>query len=1379
MDNPGRQQVGSFNPLSPDDWTEMAYVSNTFTLCQAILDRDSEFVRAWLEKEGNDPNARDWTGRAPLHLAAANSTVEIVQLLIDHGARLVARLVDGRTALHLAATRGSAEIISALLRKSEANAEEEEQKIDARRSARKAAKIASNTNADVDMADASRPSTTEAFDEASDIDMVEDADDDENMDATTEQSMVNIRRPMAAGADDKALQKGEENDPDIYDVNVVAWDTAATALHLAIIKGHTDVVKCLVSEFGADILLPIKIFDEGSKTARAAVLTLVLALQLPLETAKEMTQALIALGATVAQADVGHKTALQYCVVHNPDLLDTYGVIDETGVRRAINHVTVARQSWLTNCSTPLLAAVQCRDGLTASKLLTSGAKGRIDFNSWIKVYEGSNTAYGSSKQNRDNFEKSQDQPIISAVACDLPEIAKKLIIEHGIDVNTLTRAGYDVLQNANRRNWQHGQTILDATHDKLASLRKWKPEEPDANPPVKLEHDDHYLAPFEEGTYARWSAVCQLNVAKKAYKSAVRAYEEAIESHKTKVGSAEKQAAIAKLIKEFETLESCLMERSAQSFSQLHPEITPPQGNSHGYYHVDQQPAKFTVQFSFKLPNLSSEAEQRYVKLFESVWAGDVESIKELTLMTWQDENDHQQPPLQVTAEDQDGISPLVIATLQGNFELVHFIMELARQQYAPPGAEKQRRFRMRNKEEEEEEDYDSAEGDDDDEDDDDDVHIESEIVDEEFTIDNVGQVSMQVQSRITPLMLLTRSNIVLSNLLGDAEIQSSNPAKGFSFFGPRNAYTLAGKRSNTGTMRMMDRNNVSLAPNLPKPSSLIQWALYTANLDYLVGLLNLGQKYLDHEFEDNVNTYEGKLRFFSIHDADFEYAIKVDRPELLEEITRRTGAGLPLRQLLARSGVEVPKEKPKHYQGLSVHGKKRTDWAAAGRNSMQAAPIGNHRPPLLEAAYAGSLKAAEWFSSNAPVRCYEEFAETHKDEKILQHLALAKGGFAASTEKFLSARSYLAIHSCLMGNKTSNNSALLKYLISSMPDSVDAKSRDGLTPLHIAFQLYDDTAVRLLIDAGADQTARDNKGNNIVHQLLRRARHEKLVKKLPQLLDLIDKRVLPSLMIERCSEDPGALTPLACFCADTSSADDIDAEILSTIIKYSGGEELSMINGEGDTPLHVAVRKDIPQFCKVILDHDPLLLHRENSTGRTPYEIAEDSSIMTLCERPPPMINENTWDFARVRAHRLGLTEQWNQDLLSRDASSFVENNEVDRWYPQEKVWDLVRRVKAQLDTDGHTGRRLVTLNEANEVARRLAAKQRDHHIANASYSGSNRIPGQDDYETKKDNSDAEQLPLGGDEVQVWLDMAEMSLQEADNSVFGSARGMKAPRT
>jgi hypothetical protein len=153
MDDPGRQEIGSFNPITDEEWTTMAYVGDTARLCQAIVDGDLEHVEDWCSQEGVDVNRRDYTGRTPLHLAVMASVPEIVQCLINHGARLIARLVDGRTALHIAAARGSKEMVKALMDRSLANEEEEEEKLEVRRAARKSKQKVDAKGGD-DMSDA-------------------------------------------------------------------------------------------------------------------------------------------------------------------------------------------------------------------------------------------------------------------------------------------------------------------------------------------------------------------------------------------------------------------------------------------------------------------------------------------------------------------------------------------------------------------------------------------------------------------------------------------------------------------------------------------------------------------------------------------------------------------------------------------------------------------------------------------------------------------------------------------------------------------------------------------------------------------------------------------------------------------------------------------------------------------------------------------------------------------------------------------------------------------------------------------------------------------------------------------------------------------------
>ena len=81
-DDPGRQAIGSFNPITDDDWTEMAYVGNTTRLCQAIVDEDVEHVVDWLEQEGSDPNTRDYSEW--LHNVAPCPLLTLLQLAALH-----------------------------------------------------------------------------------------------------------------------------------------------------------------------------------------------------------------------------------------------------------------------------------------------------------------------------------------------------------------------------------------------------------------------------------------------------------------------------------------------------------------------------------------------------------------------------------------------------------------------------------------------------------------------------------------------------------------------------------------------------------------------------------------------------------------------------------------------------------------------------------------------------------------------------------------------------------------------------------------------------------------------------------------------------------------------------------------------------------------------------------------------------------------------------------------------------------------------------------------------------------------------------------------------------------------------------------------------
>lgn len=391
--------------------------------------------------------------------------------------------------------------------------------------------------------------------------------------------------------------------------------------------------------------------------------------------------------------------------------------------------------------------------------------------------------------------------------------------------------------------------------------------------------------------------------------------------------------------------------------------------------------------------------------------------------------------------------------------------------------------------------------------------------------------------------------------------------------------------------------------------------------------------------------------------------------------------------------------------------------------------------------------MDTVEWLLSDAPVRCYNDFAKANSEDSRIITLSEAPGGFEACVRQFLGARSHLIIHCCVMGEQTPEAVALLRYLVRSSPDYIDSRSQDLMTPLHVAFRSHRVEAAKILIEAGADQTARDKNSNNIVHHLLKgRVASEEKLKSISTMLDLIDKRLLQSLFLERSTEAPGSLTPFAQFVNRLKQAADIahyyrqpeldyGDEIVRTILKYSNGAELNSINGEGHTPLHVSVREGNEMLTRIILEQDPTLLLRENATGRTPFEMAEDTQIASIVSNPPDLnAGHHAHGTRRNRKPR-------NQSICDQQPEDFAVDLDHDPRSSKEKIWGMLQEAKKILVSEGRAQRKLVTLNEANEVAKRLAARKLDDR----KYRG--RYGVVDDYEEVQEERDDR------DEVHLWL--------------------------
>ena len=571
-DDPGRQAIGSFHPLTDDDWTEMAYIGNTTRLCQAIVDKDLEGVADWFESgelEGVDVNRRDHAGRTPLQLATMCSTPEIVQFLIERGARIVSRIYNGMTALHIAAYRGEAEMVKALLEKSAENEEQEDEKEETRREARRAATKASQSAENKDVAPEKEADSSED-DEEEDED-IEDLDDDENedsLDDMTEGSFVKV-----SDKEKDNVVEDDEDEPDVYDIDVLAWDNPLSPLHFAIIGGHINVIKLLCYEYGADVLLPVKILSSYDRTPESAILTLILALQTPLAEAKNTVDALLSQGAMGTQADMKQISALHYAVNEaKPVILDTFKRgSDPAAVSKAMNFLVTdrGRYGWYNkSVDSPLLTAIRTRRQDIVDSVLSMGAEAEISIEAYSTAYYREDpNASSDAEEVKKVYRENVEQPVIVAAKMEMPGTVSKLI-DMGADINTCPKNAYQYLRGYH---WmQDNKSLLDVVQDRIKDLQEFlemKVAEKTA-PPEKLLADKEYLK-YDSDSYQYWFASHDLQLAKlvKEYQQSEYESEQQADEPKPVDGKREKKEAIQAVMAEFKSLERKLKEKGAKSF--------------------------------------------------------------------------------------------------------------------------------------------------------------------------------------------------------------------------------------------------------------------------------------------------------------------------------------------------------------------------------------------------------------------------------------------------------------------------------------------------------------------------------------------------------------------------------------------------------------------------------------------------------------------------------------------------------------------------------------------------------------------------------------------------------------------------------------------
>lgn len=252
----------------------------------------------------------------------------------------------------------------------------------------------------------------------------------------------------------------------------------------------------------------------------------------------------------------------------------------------------------------------------------------------------------------------------------------------------------------------------------------------------------------------------------------------------------------------------------------------------------------------------------------FEAAWSGDLEKIRSLALCTWGE--DEAEPPLQIAVKDAENNTPLSLAFFRGHYDVAWAIVEIAHAQYSPPEEEK-KLYRLEDGPDSE--DYSDSDGDDE-------PRVVSRTVDKKFTIENIGEISLNVKSPIKALDFIHWTCNTFEVKDGVPDFTTCSMSSPWEFL------TVNGKDS---------------------------YAFKT----YLEMCIHFGGKKYNAAPGDDHTSYAPS-------ECDFRRMIEYGRLDMLKEIIPKTGAGIPLDQLVKQSGVEM-KAKPRYYLGLTVYGKKR----------------------------------------------------------------------------------------------------------------------------------------------------------------------------------------------------------------------------------------------------------------------------------------------------------------------------------------------------------------------------------------------------------------------------------------------------------------------
>ncbi|KAI9451557.1 hypothetical protein BJY52DRAFT_1297191 [Lactarius psammicola] len=218
------------------------------------------------------------------------------------------------------------------------------------------------------------------------------------------------------------------------------------------------------------------------------------------------------------------------------------------------------------------------------------------------------------------------------------------------------------------------------------------------------------------------------------------------------------------------------------------------------------------------------------------------------------------------------------------------------------------------------------------------------------------------------------------------------------------------------------------------------------------------------------------------------YDYAVALDRPEMLDELIRRSG-------VVKGSGVDSKVSEERVYLGLKVRGKRRADIAKPKKTLAQRRALpgtGTYNYDLLRSAIgSGATKVVDYLAGPRPIAAFTHYVETHNDD-IAQYLK-SINNLGAVLPDLLGWQSDELNESPLLCAVIDNRLDVLKQLFALKPNLMEevlhlrVRFLGFNTLLAAAYYCSGTEIVDFLLEKGCDPSERDTRGVKFVEHLLK----------------------------------------------------------------------------------------------------------------------------------------------------------------------------------------------------------------------------------------------------------------------------------------------------